>query len=137
LAEPLRSGQASGVQTRGEIAMHHAAGLLWIAGLVALPALADDAICADIAERAKREEGMISPAATYRVTGPGRLHFHTAPDPQCRQRTVFIIPNDVVIAYSSYGDWFSVMYVNPRTGRDVEGWLPAPRLKYTGRIAPQ
>jgi hypothetical protein len=117
--------------------MRKTAALFAAFGLLALPALADEKACAAIAERAKREEGMISPAATYRVTGEGRLHFHTAPDPQCRQSKVFIIPNDMVIAYSKYGDWFSAMYVNPRTGNDVEGWLQAPRLKYTGRIAPQ
>lgn len=117
--------------------MHKTAALFGFLALLALPALADEKTCAALAERAKGAEGLISPAATYRVTGAGRLHFHTAPDPRCRQSEVFIIPNDVVIAYSKYGDWFNVMYVNPKTGKDVDGWLRAPRLEYTGRIAPR
>jgi hypothetical protein len=33
--------------------------------------------------------------------------------------------------------WSSVMYVNPRTGVDVSGWVRSERLKATGTMGPK
>jgi len=70
------------------------------------------------------------------VTGAGRLQFHSAPDSACPIKGVFIIPKDAVIAYAQTRDgWTSVMYLNPRTGSDVSGWVRSARLKTIGTMA--
>jgi hypothetical protein len=51
---------------------------------------------------------------------------------------VFVIPKDELIAYAQTNDgWSSVMYVNPRTGSNVSGWVRSVRLKETGAVAPK
>jgi hypothetical protein len=51
---------------------------------------------------------------------------------------VFVIPNDELIAYAQTNDgWSSVTYTNPRTGRDVSGWVRSTRLKETGTVGPR
>ena len=66
----------------------------------------------------------LSPPLSQVVTGSGRLQFHSAPDSACQMKGVFIIPKDAVIAYAQTRDgWSSVMYLNPRTGNDVSGWV--------------
>ncbi|MCA0419203.1 MAG: hypothetical protein LCH80_10850 [Proteobacteria bacterium] len=80
----------------------------------------------------------LSPPLSQVVTGNGRLQFHSAPDSACPLRGVFIIPKDEVIAYAQTPDgWSSVMYLSPRTGNDVSGWVRSVRLKTIGTIAPK
>src|SRR5262245_15231441 len=65
-----------------------------------------------------------SPPLAQVVTGTGRLQFYSAPNSQCPVKGVFVIPNDRLIAYAQTQDgWSSVMYLNPRTGSDVVGWV--------------
>ncbi|MBE9608641.1 hypothetical protein [Chitinilyticum piscinae] len=110
--------------------------LLLITALGAMsPSLAAD--CARLAKAASEHEGYIRPPLSFAVTGQGRLYFHTAPDAQCRSKTLFVIPGDELIAYSAVQGWFSVMYVNPKTGEDASGWVHAERLKARGRIGPE
>ena len=79
-----------------------------------------------------------SPPLSQVVTGAGRLQFHSAPDGACPMKGIFIIPKDEVIAYAQTRDgWSSVMYLNPRTGNDVSGWVRSARLKTTGIMAPK
>lgn len=79
-----------------------------------------------------------SPPLSQVVTGTGRLQFHSAPDSACPMKDVFIIPKDQVIAYAQTRDgWSSVMYLNPRTGNDVSGWVRSARLKTVGAIGPK
>lgn len=79
----------------------------------------------------------LSPPLSQAVTGSGRLQFHSAPDSACQMKGVFIIPKDEVIAYAQTRDgWSSVMYLNPRTGGDVSGWVRSERLKTIGTMGP-
>jgi hypothetical protein len=78
---------------------------------------------------------VLSPRLSAVVIGTGRLQFHSAPNANCAMAGVFIIPKDEVIAYAQSDDgWSSVMYFNPKTGNDVQGWVRSSRLKTTGTV---
>ena len=79
-----------------------------------------------------------SPPLSQVVTGAGRLQFHSAPDGARPMKGIFIIPKDEVIAYAQTRDgWSSVMYLNPRTGSDVSGWVRSARLRTIGTMGPK
>jgi hypothetical protein len=81
---------------------------------------------------------VLSPPISSVVVGTGRLQFYSAPNAQCALKGVFIIPNDEVVTYAETKDgWSSVMYLNPRTGNDVSGWVRSERLKPTGSLGPK
>jgi hypothetical protein len=78
---------------------------------------------------------VLSPRLSAVVIGTGRLQFYSAPSPNCAMAGVFIVPKDKVIAYERSDDgWTSVMYLNPKTGNDVQGWVRTSRLKTTGTV---
>jgi hypothetical protein len=78
---------------------------------------------------------MFSPPLGGVVIGKGRLQFYSAPKPGCVMPGVFVIPKDELIAYAQSNDgWTSVMYVNPKTGEGVSGWVRSSRLKTTGTV---
>lgn len=78
---------------------------------------------------------MFSPPLSGVVTGKGRLAFYSAPKRACVMPGVFVIPKDELIAYAQSSDgWTSVMYVNPKTGESVSGWVRSSRLKTTGTV---
>ncbi len=80
---------------------------------------------------------MFSPPLGERVTGAGRLQFYSAPNANCAMSGVFVIPKDELVAYAQSDDgWTSVMYVNPKTGDDVSGWVRSSRLKVIGTEGP-
>jgi hypothetical protein len=81
---------------------------------------------------------IFSPPLTDVVIGVGRLQFYSAPNFRCPMDGVFVIPKDELIAYAQTNDgWSSVMYVYPRTGSNVSGWVRSVRLKETGAVAPK
>ena len=81
---------------------------------------------------------IFSPPLANVVTGTGRLQFYSAPNLHCPIGGVFVIRKDELVAYAQTDDgWSSVMYVNPRTGNDVSGWVRSARLKATGTMGPK
>ena len=79
-----------------------------------------------------------SPPLSAVVVGAGRLQFYSAPNPGCMMNGIFVIPADNLIVYAqSRGGWSSVMYLNPKTGNDVSGWVKSSRLKQTGAVGPR
>jgi hypothetical protein len=89
-------------------------------------------------EAGTQQVPMLSPPMAGVVTGTGRLQFYSAPHVRCPMDGVFVIPNDRLIAYAETRDgWSSVMYVNPRTGADVSGWVKSARLRRTGTVGPK
>ncbi|MGY4474598.1 hypothetical protein [Bradyrhizobium sp. USDA 3364] len=81
---------------------------------------------------------IFSPPLANVVTGNGRLQFYSAPNLHCPISGVFVIPNDELVAYAQTDDgWSSVMYLNPRGGNDVSGWVRSARLKTTGTVGPK
>jgi hypothetical protein len=99
------------------------------------PAFADD--CKEPATGTKSVP-IFSPPLANVVTGTGRLQFYSAPNLHCEMKGVFVIPKDELVAYAQTDDgWSSVMYVNPRTGNDVSGWVRSARLKITGTMGPK
>ena len=81
---------------------------------------------------------IFSPPLANIVTGTGRLQFYSAPNERCALAGIFVIPKDKLVAYAQTDDgWTSVMYVNPRTGNDISGWVRSARLKQTGTMGPK
>jgi hypothetical protein len=78
---------------------------------------------------------LFSPPLSEVVVGAGRLQFYSAPSLGCIMPGVFVIPKDELIAYAQSNDgWTSVMYLNPKTGNSVSGWVKSSRLKETGKV---
>jgi hypothetical protein len=112
--------------------MGGAAALL---NILAAPALAED--CKE-PETGTKVVPIFSPPLANVVTGAGRLQFYSAPSEHCSMSGVFVIPKDELVAYAETDDgWSSVMYVNPRTGNTVSGWVRSARLKQTGTVGPK
>ncbi|AVP97450.1 hypothetical protein C7S18_09680 [Ahniella affigens] len=103
--------------------------LLILAGLAHGGEVSCGDLQADAAESATRIDGCMAERA---VIGSGRLQFHSAPDRVCTMPGVFVIPGDHLIAYSEFGGFTEVMYLNPKTGNDAMGWVESSRLKETG-----
>jgi hypothetical protein len=89
-------------------------------------------------ETGTKETPIFSPPMANVVVGAGRLQFYSAPNVRCPMDGVFVIPRDSLVAYAQTNDgWSSVMYLNPRTGNDVSGWVRSARLKQTGTVGPK
>ena len=78
-------------------------------------------------------QAYVRPPQGLRVIGPARLHFHTAPDPDCGSR-VFVITDDVLIAYAAWKNWFFVQYTNKRSGKISSGWIDESGVEVTGAV---
>ena len=98
------------------------------------------AVAADCTEPQTGTEDVpiFSPPLANVVTGAGRLQFYSAPKESCAMNGVFVIPKDELVAYAETSDgWSSVMYMNPRNGNTVSGWVKSARLKQTGTMGPR
>lgn len=104
---------------------------------VSSQAWADASACRKVARQAEDGQILLNPPASHKVVGEGRLYFHVAPHPDCRSRNVFVIPGDELVAYSEFNNWYSVMYANPKTGKDYDGWVESRRLKMIGTVRPR
>ena len=102
-----------------------------------VPPGGSSADCAALAGEAERNERRLIPVLGFKVMGPGRLHFHGAPDGSCRDPKVFVIPGDSLTGYSEYKGWTRAMYVNRTSGQDFHGWVPDARVKAIGTMAPR
>lgn len=93
--------------------------------------------CRGLRQQAEQRERRIVPIMRLSVTGKGRLHFHLAPHAACRDDQVFVVPGDSVTGYAEYEGWTWVMYVNPKSGKEFQGWVPDARVKNVGTMAPK
>ena len=108
-----------------------------LAGLLSASALAQTPDCTE-PKTGTNDVPIISPPVSNVVTGSGRLQFYSAPNAACAIDGVFVIPKDFLVAYArTDSGWTSVMYINPRTGADVSGWVRSERLKVTGTMGPK
>jgi len=109
-----------------------------VAGVLLLniaPALAAD--CKE-PQTGTKDVPIFSPPLANVVTGVGRLQLYSAPDEHCAINGVFVIPKDELVAYAETDDgWSSVMYMNPRNGNIVSGWVRSARLRQTGTMGPR
>jgi hypothetical protein len=117
------------------------AAIAWgavVLGTLAATARAEVPASCKEPETGTKDVPMFSPPLGEKVTGTGRLQFYSAPNLRCAINGVFVIPKDELIAYGETNDgWSSVMYVNPRTGNSVQGWVRSERLKGTGTVGPR
>jgi hypothetical protein len=108
-----------------------------LAGLLSVSALAQTPDCKE-PNTGTKDVPIFSPPLGHVVTGSGRLQFYSAPNAACAIDGVFVIPKDFLVGYAQTDSgWTSVMYVNPRTGADVSGWVRSERLKVTGTMGPK
>jgi hypothetical protein len=103
-----------------------ARGLL--AATLALPVLAVAQDCADVGQRALRESVGLHPPLQAKVGGEGRVYFHRAPDAGCRERGLFVVPGDHLVALTPWGQWIQVRYT-ARDGTRHVTWLEASRVR--------
>ena len=109
--------------------------VLAVLGISAVPALATD--CKE-PKTGTSAVPIFSPPLANVVTGAGRLQFYSAPSEHCSMSGVFVIPKDELVAYAQTDDgWSQVMYMNPRTGDTVSGWVRSARLKQTETMGPK
>ena len=94
---------------------------------------AGGADCEALSARMTDEQAYVRPPQALRVAGTERLHFHTAPDGGCVTR-VFVIPEDVLIAYAAWKNWLFVQYTNQRSGKISSGWIDERRVQLTGSV---
>ncbi|MBN8956950.1 MAG: hypothetical protein J0H17_10315 [Rhizobiales bacterium] len=116
------------------------AGAVFSASLVLLSATAFAASPASCKEpkAGTKETPIFSPPRAAVVVGAGRLQFYSAPRVRCPISGVFVVPKDHLVVYAQTDDgWSSVMYINPRTGDDVSGWVRSVRLKDAGTVGPE
>lgn len=74
----------------------------------------------------------LPPSLEAKVTGTGRLHFHSAPNPACVDKKLFVIPGDGLTVYASTENgWAQVMYI-AKGGEDYTGWVEEQRLQFAG-----
>lgn len=103
--------------------------ILFLTWLLAAPMALAAPDCGQLLLAARAEQVAV-PAwqAARRVTGKDRLHFHSAPERNCRLKDVFVVPGDQVQALQEYGIYTEVQYVHPRSGRVAVGWVESGRL---------
>ena len=110
-------------------------GAAALLNILAAPALAED--CKE-PKTGTNAVPIISPPLAHVVTGAGRLQFYSAPNERCTMSGVFVIPKDELVAYAETDNgWSQMMYMNPRTGNMVSGWVRSARLKQTGTVGPK
>jgi hypothetical protein len=71
---------------------------------------------------------VLAAQAQRHVKGKGRLQFYTAPAASCAMPGIFILVTETVTAYADHAGYTRVRYVNPRTAREVIGWVEAQRV---------
>lgn len=110
---------------------------LTAAALLSISPVASYALdCLQAHATANAKGADLHPRAGYVVRGQGRLQFYSAPTTQCAIRGKFVIPGDRLIAYTEFKGWYWVMYINPKTGDDVEAWVKGDRLEFVGTEGP-
>jgi hypothetical protein len=102
----------------------------WLNGnIVQLSGEAAPSECKAAAEAAKVGSAPANPdGRMYKVVGQGRLQFLSAPSFGCDQTGVFVIAGDMVRAYQNVEPYTFVRYVNPKSGKAVQGWVMSDRL---------
>ncbi|WP_336152131.1 hypothetical protein [Acinetobacter sp. 99] len=67
-----------------------------------------------------------------------RSYFYSAPSSQCKLDKVFIIPNDVVMAYYTFQNenknWLYVVYTS-KNGKKTAGWVIKNDFRFLGTTA--
>jgi hypothetical protein len=85
--------------------------------------------CVSAYETAQQDKIIATAQQNNRVvSGPGRLYFHTAPDARCRQKDLFVVPNDRLEVFSDHAGFTEVIYWHPVTGTGTAGWVASARL---------
>ena len=112
----------------------------WVVlSLVSPVALAAGIDCEAIDKSASERADVIQGYQSGRdVIGKGRAQFYSAPDHRCPMAGAFLVPRDGVNAYLEVDGFTFVLYFNPRTEVDTEGWIETSRLRINGvGISPQ
>ena len=66
------------------------------------------------------------------IIGKVPASMYSAPDASCISKVNALRPGVTVIAYSEYNGFTSVLYINLKTGDELDGWVVTARLRETG-----
>ncbi len=111
--------------------MKHCAALLIVPLLAAVRAEAGPDCGQQLLLAREQQVAVAEWQAARRVAGKGRLHFHSAPQRDCKLRDTFVIGGDKLQALNEYATFTEVQFVHPRTGRVTQGWVDSGRLQDT------
>lgn len=95
--------------------------------------------CAASEANAKRFGVHIAGSESGRTTiGKGRVFFYSAPEPECKMASTFVVPGETLNAYIEHNGFTFVLYQNLTTATQASGWVISARLKDNGYgIAPK
>jgi len=87
--------------------------------------------CEVLAENASLDQQLPAPLPG-KITGEGRLYFHTAPNDSCTDRKAYIVPGDSVAVSNihSFG-WAEVSYTT-KNGAVYSGWVKQGQVLING-----
>ena len=88
-------------------------------------AIAETSYCNELNEKTK-DLGWHRPYIAE-VTGSGRLYFFTAPNAQCENKNLFIVPTNQVTIYNEYEGYSQISYSSKTD--DYSAWVRSERLK--------
>jgi hypothetical protein len=96
-------------------------------------------VCKELSDKAYKEGSISLGADAGRIViGKGRLQFYSAPSYSCKMLGIFMLKNENVVAYATFGHFTSVAYLNGKGSGPVTGWVESNRLKPNGLgIAPR
>ncbi|HEY0061427.1 MAG TPA: hypothetical protein VGC21_04860 [Telluria sp.] len=64
-----------------------------------------------------------------RVAGVGRVYLSSAPSEGCLLKEQFVSPGDQLVVTLDADGFRFAYYRDPRTGKQIEGWVPSKRLE--------
>lgn len=64
-----------------------------------------------------------------RVKGVGPVYLSSAPSPGCQLKGLSVAPGDLLVLTLDADDFRFAYFRDPRTGKQIEGWIPSERLE--------
>lgn len=90
----------------------------------------DGAPCGKLNDLATENGVKISSEESGYKVSSGRSYFYTAPNERCKNKSLFVIKNDLVNAYLSYDNFSSIIYFKSN-GESVSGWVHSDSITPT------
>lgn len=89
--------------------------------------------CADIEKRALNFQNKIPGSQSGAVVnGDGRTYIFNAPNNLCKEKSTYLLKSDKVDSYGEYQGYTLILFINLRTGKEINGWVKSYQLKKTG-----
>lgn len=96
--------------------------------------------CSQLSEIAENNYAELDALTLFKVSGKDgyRTYFYSAPSKACKNNQIFVIPNDIVVAYYSFNNesqqWLYAVYTSKNNVK-TRGWLRKNELTFAGTTA--